>query len=114
MKQLFAIVDSGERRLFSIIAPSATGEITVIGIEGARVEVSNYDAGTFKNAAPVKHTGLILTLHFGNEWSATEDELDSNSTLEVSEPLPNLRLVFEQAQRNDGTVSLSAARARKT
>jgi hypothetical protein len=114
MKKLFAIVDGAGQRLFSLIAPSPVGEISVIGIEGTRVDVSDYDAATFAASSPVKHSGLILTLNFGDEWSATEDELDSNSTLEVSEPLPDIRLVFERANRDDGTVSLSAARARKT
>lgn len=114
MTKLFAIIDGAGQRLFSIIAPALAGEITVVGIEGAHVDVSEYDAGSLAAAEPVKHTGLILTLNFGDDWSATEDELDSNSTLEVSEPLPNLHLVFEQANRSDGVVSLAAARARKT
>ncbi|CAN5309840.1 hypothetical protein BH10CYA1_BH10CYA1_60720 [soil metagenome] len=113
MSKLYAIVDGAGQRLFSIIAPSLAGEITVLGIPGSRVETSNYDPATFEAAPLVNYTGRILTLQFGDDWSATDDELTSHSKLEVSDPLPNIRLVFEETNHGDGVVSLSAARARK-
>lgn len=114
MSKLYAIIDAAEHRLFSIIAPSLAGEITVLGVPGARVEISDYDPATFEAAPLVTYTGRILTLQFGDDWSATDDELTSHSKLEVSSPLPNIRLTFEETNHGDGVVSLSAARARRT
>jgi hypothetical protein len=113
MKKLYAIIDGAGHRLFSIIAPSLAGQISIIGAPGARVEISDYDDATFEAAPLVNYTGRILTLHFGDDWSATDDELTSNSKLEVSDPLPNIRLVFEESNLADGVISLAAARARK-
>ncbi len=113
MKNLYAIINGAGQRLFSIIAPSLTGEISIIGAPGARVEVSEYNEAAFEASPLVNYTGRILTLHFGDQWSGTEDELTSHSKLEVSDPLPNIRLAFEETNLADGVMSLSAARARK-
>jgi hypothetical protein len=113
MKNLYAIINGAGQRLFSIIAPSLTGEIVILGVPDARVEVSEYNEATFEASPLVNYTGRFLTLQFGDEWSATEDKLTSHSKLEVSDPLPNIRLVFEETNLGEGVVSLSAARARK-
>jgi hypothetical protein len=114
MSKLYAIIDGAGQRMFSIIAPSLAGEITVLGLPGARLETTDYDPATFEAVPLVNYTGRILTLQFGDDWSATEDELTSHSKLETSDPLPNIRLVFEETNLGDGVVSLSAARSRRT
>jgi hypothetical protein len=112
MKKLYAIIDDNGQRLFSIIAPSQSGQISIIGAPGASVEISDYNEATFEAAPLVNYIGRMLTLYFGDDWSATDDELTSHSKLEVSDPLPNIRLVFENRIWLDGVISLGAARAR--